>query len=261
MTSAIREHWPEYLIEAAGLGFFMISACTFGALLEHPASSVRQALPDPFVRRMLMGIAMGATAIAIVYSPWGKRSGAHVNPAMTLTFFRLGKVAPIDAGFYVGAQFVGASAGVLVSAAALRGALAEPAVRYVATSPGADGIAAAFAAEIAMTFVLMTVVLIATNSRRLGPSTGLFCGALVALYITFEAPISGMSMNPARSLASAIPAGELGVVWIYFVAPPLGMLLAAEAYVRRRGAAAIDCAKLHHQNDERCIFCMKEKSR
>ena len=260
MTSAIREHWPEYLIEAAGLGLFMISACTFGALLEHPASSVRQALPDPFVRRMLMGIAMGATAIAIVYSPWGKRSGAHVNPAVTLTFFRLGKVTPVDAGFYVGAQFVGASAGVLVSAAVLRGALAEPSVRYVATSPGADGVVAAFAAEIAMTFVLMTVVLIATNSRRLAPSTGLFCGALVALYITFEAPISGMSMNPARSLASAIPAGELGVVWIYFVAPPLGMLLAAEAYIRRRGAGAIDCAKLHHQNDERCIFCLKEKS-
>ena len=235
----------------------MISACTFGVLLEHPASSVRQALPDPFVRRMLMGIAMGATAIAVIYSPWGKRSGAHVNPALTITFLRLGKVAPADALFYVVSQLAGASIGVLVAAAALRGALAEPAVRYAATAPGTSGIAAAFAAEIAITFVLMTVVLTATSSPRLAPSTGLFCGVLVALYITFEAPISGMSMNPARSLASAIPAGELGVVWIYFVAPPLGMLLAAETRIRLRGA--VGCAKLHHQNRERCIFCSYQR--
>ena len=83
-------HWPEYLIEAAGLRLFMLMACTFGTL--HPASPVVQRLPDPLARRSLMGVAMGLTAVALIYSPWGRRSGAHFNPATTLTFWRLGKL-------------------------------------------------------------------------------------------------------------------------------------------------------------------------
>ena len=92
MTDALRHHWPEYLIEAACLGLFMISAFTFGALLEHPASPVHQAIADSLARRFLMGLAMGGTAAGIIYSPWGKQSGAHFNPSVTLTFLWLGKV-------------------------------------------------------------------------------------------------------------------------------------------------------------------------
>jgi aquaporin Z len=73
-------------------------------------------------------------------------------------------------------------------------------------------------------------------------------------YITIEAPISGMSMNPARTLGSAFSAANWMAIWIYFIAPPLGMLLAAELYVRRFGVASVLCAKLHHDNRERCIF-------
>lgn len=91
MFASLRNHWPEYLIEASTLGLFMISACTFCLLLEHPDSLLRQQLEAPLARRVLMGVAMGLTAIAIIYSPWGKRSGAHMNPAVTLTFLRLGK--------------------------------------------------------------------------------------------------------------------------------------------------------------------------
>src|SRR6516162_1427235 len=104
---AVRGHWPEYLIEAAGLALFMISAGAFGTLLEYPQSPVRGMLPDPLVRRALMGMAMGATAIGLIYSRWGRQSGAHFNPAVTLAFTRLGKVAPWDGVFYVIAQFVG----------------------------------------------------------------------------------------------------------------------------------------------------------
>ena len=85
-ASASSRHWPEYLMEAALLGLFMISACAFTVLLEFPGSPVRQAVPDPGIRRFLTGLAMGTTAIALIYSPWGKQSGAHFNPAMTLTF-------------------------------------------------------------------------------------------------------------------------------------------------------------------------------
>jgi aquaporin Z len=132
--------------------------------------------------------------------------------------------------------------------------LGAPDVLYVATVPGPLGPLGALAGEAAITFVLMSVVLRASNTARLAPLTGLFAGALVAAYITLEAPLSGMSMNPARSLASALPAGTWPSLWIYFTAPPLGMLMAAELYVRRRGLAGVFCAKLHHDASSRCIF-------
>ena len=241
-------------MEAAGLGLFMISACVFGTLLEHPASPVRQAIADPVLRRFLIGLAMGLTAVSIIYSPWGKQSGAHLNPSVTLTFFRLGKVAPWDALFYVVAQFVGGLAGVLLAAAVLGRALAEPPVQYVVTTPGMGGPGVAFLAEMVITAILMSVILAVTNTPRLARYTGLFAGALVATYITLEAPLSGMSMNPARSFGSAVPAQLWTMLWIYFIAPPLGMLCAAEVYLRRHGVQQVICAKLHHHNTKRCIF-------
>ncbi len=247
-------HWREYLAEAVGLGLFMVAACAFGAALGHPDSPIVRALPDPFVRRALMGVAMGLTAIALIRSPWGQRSGAHLNPATTLAFWRLGKVETRDAVAYAIAQMLGGLAGVGVATAALGRLVGHPDVNYVATTPGPAGVAAAFAAEVLITFLLLTVVLRVSNTPGLERHTPLFVGALVALYITVEAPISGMSMNPARSLASAIPAGAWDVLWIYFLAPPIGMLLAAEAHVRRRGSASVYCAKLHHDNPRPCIF-------
>jgi aquaporin Z len=250
----MRRHWPEYAGEAAGLGLFMLSACVFGVLLAHPGSRLVQSLPDPLVRRALMGVAMGLTAVALIYSPWGRRSGAHLNPATTLAFWRLGKIATPDALAYAAAQAVGGLAGVLLAAAAVGSALAHPDVRYAATVPGAAGTMGAFAAEAAITFVLMTVVLHVSNSAALARFTGLAAGALVAIYITVEAPVSGMSMNPARSLASALPAGAWEAFWVYVIAPPLGTLVAAEVYARARGERAVYCAKLHHDRGGRCIF-------
>jgi aquaporin Z len=255
MKTKTGDHWPEYLIEAAGLGLFMISASTFAVLLEHPASPVRSVVSDAFARRALMGLAMGLTAIALIYSPWGKRSGAHYNPAVTLTFFRLGKVAPRDAIAYVLAQFAGGVAGMAIAAWALGTLVADDSVHFVATLPGADGVFVAFVAEVIITALLMTVVLTVSNLPRIARHTGLFAGTCVALFITFEAPLSGMSMNPARTFASAVVAQDWRALWIYFVAPPLGMLLAAARYTWSRGQARVACAKLHHDNPHRCIFC------
>jgi aquaporin Z len=255
MVTILKEHWPEYLMEGAGLGFFMISACFFVTLLEHPSSPVHIALPDPMTRRALMGIAMGLTAISIIYSPWGKQSGAHINPSVTLTFFRLGKVRAWDAVFYIIAQFAGAAAGVFIAHILIGKIASHPHVNYAATFPGMEGVIIAFIAEVVISFVLMTVVLTASNTPRLARYTGIFAGILVAAYITFEAPISGMSMNPARSLGSSLFANNHVGLWIYFTAPLFGMLLAAVVYVRVKGAKAVSCAKLHHQNDKRCIHC------
>lgn len=241
-------------MEAAGLGIFMVSAAVFATIFEYPGSPLHEAIPDPFLRRIPMGLAMGLTAIAIIYSPWGKQSGAHLNPAVTLTFFRLGKIEPTDAFFYILAQFAGGLAGIILISAIIGMYLADPSVNYVATLPGQKGLGVAFLAELVISFGLMSVVLIASNTRPLASLTGVFAGTLVATFIIVEAPLSGMSINPARSFASAVPSWLWTGFWIYLLAPPLGMLLAAETYLRTKGAAGVHCAKLHHQNSKRCIF-------
>ncbi len=254
MFAALRQHWPEALIEAALLGFFMLSASSFGVLLEHPGSPLRAALADPFVRRALMGCAMGLTAIALIYSPLGKRSGAHMNPSVTLTFLRLGKVRASDAWLYVAAQFLGGAAGMGVARSIFGHLLADPGVNYVVTL-GAHGPAVAFAAEFAISFVLMAVVLRVSSTPRWERFTGLCAGVLIALYITFEAPLSGMSMNPARSFGSALSAGVWTNFWVYLLAPLAGMSSAAFVTCRLWNSAPVHCAKLHHDNPYRCIFC------
>src|SRR5215813_10774633 len=171
---ALAMHWPEYLMEAAGLGLFMVSACAFTVLLFHPASAVVRALPDADLRRMLTGIAMGLTAITIIYSPLGKRSGAHLNPAVTLTFWRLGKIEGWDAAFYILAQFVGGAAGVAIAARVLSHMLvADPAVTYAVTIPGAYGAGMAFLAEAVISFGLMLMVLVVSNRPASNRYTGL----------------------------------------------------------------------------------------
>jgi aquaporin Z len=250
---ALKHHWPEYLIEAGGLCFFMLSACAFGTLLFHPASAVNRAVGEPLVLRVMMGTMMALTAAAIIYSPWGKRSGAHTNPAVTLAFLRLGKMEPADALFYVAAQFAGAILGVYVAGLLLGQLLAAPAVNYV-TTVGAYGAGVAFVAELFISLILMSVVLVSSNAKRLERLTGLFAATLVAAYISLEAPLSGMSMNPARTFGSAISAQFWTALWVYFTAPPAGMLIAAEIYTRVKGKHAVACAKLHHRNHQRCIF-------
>jgi aquaporin Z len=241
-------------MEGALLGVFMVAACGFATLLEHPASPVHRALPDGNLRRLLMGLAMGLTAIGLIYSPWGQQSGAHMNPSLTLTYSRLGKIERGDALGYIAGQFVGAIAGVLVMRTMLGMLVTHPSVRFAVTMPGPAGPAPAFFAELVISFVLMSVVLVASNDARLARYTPLLCGTLVATYIALEAPISGMSMNPARSFASALAASQWTALWIYFTAPPLGMLAAAELYLVMRGARRVLCAKLNHHTARPCIF-------
>lgn len=238
---------PEPVLEALELGLFMISAASFAVLLEHPESPVHAVIPSALARRALMGVAMGTTAFLLVRSPMGRRSGAHMNPATTLAFASLGRVGPGLAARYVVAQLLGAVAGLALAWLALGRRLPE--VDFVATRPGPSGARVAFVAEAALAFVLMAVVLRVLASRRpeLAPAA---VAALVALYITVEAPLSGMSLNPARSFASALLSRDLGSLWVYLAAPPLGMLAAAWTL-----APAGGCARLLHDPRWRCVFC------
>ena len=160
MLKSLSNHWPEYLIEAWGLGTFMLAACVGTGLLWHPESPIESLVGgSPYLQRTLMGIAMGLTAIGIVYSPWGKRSGAHINPALTLTFLRLGKIKPWDALFYVVFQFIGAIAGVALAWVLFGSFVAVPEVNFAVTVPGSGGIATAFFAEAIISGGIMATVL------------------------------------------------------------------------------------------------------
>jgi aquaporin Z len=251
--NSLRLHWPEYLMEAGELGLYLFFACAFATLLQHPGSPVRHFIDSSLARRTLYGLAMGSTVIWIVLTPWGKQSGGHFNPAITFTFYRLGKVELWDALFYAAAQFSGAICGVAIATYVLRGTPANNAVRYAVTVPGLYGSAGAFIGELVISFVLMSTILLVTNDKRLARYTPYFVGALYAIYIVLETPLSGMSMNPARTVGSALRAGYWHAIWIYFIAPTVGMFCAAEVFLRVRGAPPY-CAKLHHANNKRCIF-------
>ncbi len=251
---SLRLHWPEYLMEGGEVAIYMFAVCTFATLLQHPASPVRLAIGGSAWRRALMGLAVGATVIVIILTPWGKQSGGHFNPALTFAFYRLRNVAPWDALFYVAAQFSGAVGGVAVVTFLIGGAPANEAVRYAMTLPGMQGKALAFAAELLISSSLMLTILVASTRATLARFTPYFVGALYALFITLEAPLSGASMNPARTFGPAFLARYWLALWIYFIAPTLGMLIAAEAFLQARRGVPPYCAKLHHANNKRCIF-------
>lgn len=266
VVNALAHHWPEYLTEGALLGAFMVSACVSVVLLEHPASPLRRGIASAFARRSIVGVLMGLTAVALIYSGPGRRSGAHMNPAVTVAFLSLGRVRPWDAGFYVLAQVAGGLAGVLASRAVLGRAIAHPSVNYVVTAPPLaepprargrvvprpSAAGAAWIAEFVISFGMMAVVLAATSVPDAAPYTGLFAGTLVAAYIAVEAPLSGMSINPARTLASAIPARSYRALWVYLTAPPLAMLAAAALFPAAGGPTP--CPTLMHP-DGPCVFC------
>jgi len=229
MINALTQHWQDYLLEAAGLIFFMLAAGALGTLFLYPGSVVAQAVPSQLGKHAGLGLCMGLVTFLIV-SVIGGRSGAHINPAVTWSFWRAGKIHTWDALFYTVAQFAGACLAPIVLVAAIGTPFAHDEVRYGMSLPGPGGEAVAFAAEFGIAFVLMLVLLVTVNSRRLAKHAPAIIAALIALYITFESPLSGMSLNPARSFGSALIGGHWEGLWLYFVAPVAGMFLAVEVH-------------------------------
>ena len=231
----------------------MVSACVVATLLDHPSSPVSALFQQTLLRRFIGGMAMALTALCIFFSPFGKRSGAHMNPAVTLTYLTLGKVRVWDAFFYIAFQFLGAGAGVWIAWLLVGPPLSHSAVEFAATVPGVYGVGIAFFAELLISTLMMSTVLVVSNRKATAGYTPFVTATLVALFITFESPLSGMSMNPARTLASAVHAGEWFALWVYFTAPPIGMLFASWVFRVLHGGR-VYCAKFHHQNHQRCIF-------
>lgn len=231
LKASFRKNWKHYVQEALGLAIFMISACFFGVLLNAPDSFWYRAIPGEFTRSVITGVLMGITALIIFYSPFTAPSGSHINPAVTLTFLRLGKMCRYDALFYILFQFMGGITAVYLMQYVMGSDLIDAPVHSVVTVPGAAGSWAACLVEFLIAFVTMTIVLFSANHGKLKKYTRVLAGMLVCMWVIIAGPVSGFGMNPARSFASALPAGIWTAFWIYLLMPIAGMLSAAEMYV------------------------------
>lgn len=239
MKASFRKNRQHYFQEALGLAIFMISACFFGGLLEARQSSLHQAIPNAFFRTVITGILMGATALFIFYSPFTSPSGSHINPAVTLSFLRLGKMCPWDSFFYIVFQFLGGTLAVYIMAFTMGDALTAAPVNYAVTIPGKYGVLPAAITEFIIAFVMMTLVLFTSADTRLKRYSRMIAGCFVCLYVIIAGPVSGFGMNPARSFASALPAGIWTAFWIYAILPFAGMMSAAECYLFIKKRAAV----------------------
>ena len=251
MKAAFRKNRKHYLQEALGLAIFMISACFFSAMLFSEKSSWH--LPNMMMRNALMGIAMGTTALFIFYSPFTAPSGSQINPAVTITFLRLAKMCRYDAMFFVFFQIIGGTVAVFIMQRLMGSILTDPPVNSAVTVPGKTGVWWALVTELIIAFITMSMVLITSNNDKLKKYTRLFAGCLVCTWVIVAGPISGFGMNPARSLASALPANIWTASWIYMVIPFAGMLLAAEFYLfveRRKLNAAYPKIKMMNKKNE-----------
>ncbi len=229
-SASFRKNWKHYLQEALGLAIFMISACFFSALLEGKNALLHLAIQNNFLRTVIMGLMMGATALFIFYSPLTSPSGSHINPAVTLAFLHLGKICHWDAVFYILFQFAGGTAAVYLMQWLIGPSLTAAPVHSVVTIPGKYGIVPAMLVEFAIAFITMTMVLFTSAHHALKNYTRWMAGCLVCLYVILAGPVSGFGMNPARSFAAAVPAHIYTTFWIYMLVPVAGMLCASYTF-------------------------------
>lgn len=199
------------------IGTFALVFAGCGAVVAHalhPEAVSADAIPFVF----------GAVVAVMVYA-LGHISGAHLNPAVTLTFAVFGRFAWKEAPFYIAAQLLGA-----VLAIALLSATLPPAGTLGETLPGIPPLAALLW-EAVLTFLLMFVIMaVATDSRAVGVMAGIAIGAMVAVGAFVGGAVTGASMNPARSIAPALLSGNTSHLWIYIVGPCIGAMLGALCY-------------------------------
>jgi aquaporin NIP len=180
-----------------------------------------------------VGIALvfGLVIMVMVYAT-GHLSGAHINPAVTVAFTVTRHFPPRDAVIYVAAQLAGATAGALLLLAIWTGRPAD----LGATLPSV-GTGSALLYETVLTAFLMFVIMaVATDTRAVGAAAAIAIGGTVGLDALFGGPVTGASMNPARSFGPALAAGEWTSFWIYVVGPVIGAAAGAMAYQLVRGA-------------------------
>jgi aquaporin NIP len=213
----------KYAAEAIGT-FFLVFAGT-GAIVVDGFSGGK-------VGSVGVSLVFGLIVLAMVYAV-GHISGAHLNPAVTVGFWSTGRHPASDVLPYAGAQIAGA----LAASGALRLMFPLDRTGLGATIP-AGSVMQSFAMEFVLTALLMFVIMgVATDDRAEGTMAGIAIGATIALEALFGGPISGASMNPARSFAPALVSGRLAQNWIYWAAPLLGSLAGGRRYGLIRGGS------------------------
>jgi aquaporin Z len=228
---ALRKNWKHYVREGSGLAIFMVSACLFNAMLFSANGSWHRAIPGEMLKNVVMGVLMGATALFIFYSRWTAPSGSQINPAVTITFLRMGKMCRYDALFFIICQFAGGTIAVYLMQFLLGNKLTAPPVNSSVTIPGEPGTWWALLTEFTIAFVTMGMVLFTSQHDKLKKYTRIIAAILVCCWVILAGPVSGFGMNPARSFASALPAGIWTGFWIYLFVPVAGMLAAAEFFL------------------------------
>lgn len=221
----------HYLQEALGLAIFMIAACFFGSLLQSPQSSWQEIIPSEWLRLVILAITMGVTAIFIFYFPFTAASGSHINPAVTITFWRLGKMNKRKTMFYILSQFMGGTLAVYIMRWFMGDLLIDPPINSIATVPQNVGLWPVLTIELLIAFLTMVMILFTSENTRLKKYTRILSGVLVAVWVILAGPVTGFGMNPARTFASALPANTWTGFWIYMISPVGGMLSAAEFFL------------------------------
>jgi aquaporin Z len=240
--------------ELAGTAFLLfagLSAVVFDFGAGSPLAAV---LPDKSARLLITGLLFAGSGSLVAISPLGRLSGGHINPAVTLAFWIQGKMHRFDLAGYILGQFLGAITGTLLLALVWRGRAAS--VHYGMTIPGAGyPLWVIFLVEVGLTSLLVFSIFFFVSSHRLMRWTPLMVWILVALMVWLEAPISGTSLNPARSFGPALVSGVWHSLWLYLVAPPLGAVLAVGAFrlVTASGRDVLT-GKLFHAPHYRSVF-------
>lgn len=218
-------------------------------------SPVAALLPDAGLRRFVTGFLFGTTGALIALSPLGKASGAHINPVVTVGFWTLGRFKAAHVPGYVLCQLVGAVLGALPLLAWGR---MGRSVEFGATVP-AHGLAAAFFGEAITTFVMVFLLFFFLRQRGLKHFAPALFPPLYAVMVWLEAPVSGTSTNPARTLGPGIVAGEWHGWWIYWLGPLIGALLAVGVHRLARRWPRLEVAKIHHfTHDPYRVFEQRE---
>jgi aquaporin Z len=254
---AMKTPWTLYLSEFVGTALLLAIGLSFVILDFGTGSPVVTLLPDAGLRRLITGFLFGTTGALIAVSPIGKESGAHINPVVTLAFWLMGKLRSRHAVGYVLAQLAGAILGCLPLLA--WGAIGRS-VHLGATLPGAGyGAGVAILGEVGTTFALIIGLFLFIRHPRIRPFTPMLFPFLYAFMVWLEAPVSGTSTNPARSLGPAVVSGTWSDWWVYWIGPPLGMSLAVGFYrTSWLRHLEIEVAKLYHfEHDPHGVFRWK----
>lgn len=240
-----RPHWRAYAAECGGTALLVLIGLSIVIADFAPGTPVARLLPGAFERRLLTGFLFGGTGALLALSPLGRISGAHLDPVVSGAFWFTGSLQAADAVLYAAAQVVGGLLGALPLP--LLWGRAGAAVRYAATLPGPAGPWVAVCGEVLATGALVGTILWFSGHPALRRFTPASLPPLVALLVGLEAPWSGTSMNPARSLGPALLTATASRMWIYLLGPLVGATLAAVALVH---PGRVHVAKIaHHGHD------------